>query len=294
MPNKSTNTTLLILTILLCMVVLGLGAYTYSFYNEIKENKNELLKDKALIQEELDEEIVRYGKLLQEKNQMSSELSQAKERLEALQKKIDSNEITRSIVRQYQEELRQLRKESGLLFKQNDSLQQETRRLSDLQERTQNSLDSITKERKEAPVPRESVNEIKDFDSPRISLSNIQAQGVIQRNSGKFVNTSRAGRAQMVRLCYVLDANNELPATKMTFYVKVLNSSNNLIGIERSVILESGEKLSYNTETSVQYQNESHKICELVLPIQSFGKGDYSIAIYDKYGLLETTGLTLK
>jgi myosin heavy subunit len=276
------------------MVVLGLGAYTYSFYNEIKENKNELLKDKALIQEELDEEIVRYGKLLQEKNQMSSELSQAKERLEALQKKIDSNEITRSIVRQYQEELRQLRKESGLLFKQNDSLQQETRRLSDLQERTQNSLDSITKERKEAPVPRESVDEIKDFDSPRISLSNIQAQGVIQRNSGKFVNTSRAGRAQMVRLCYVLDANNELPATKMTFYVKVLNSSNNLIGVERSVILESGEKLSYNTETSVQYQNESHKICELVLPIQSFGKGDYSIAIYDKYGLLETTSLTLK
>jgi myosin heavy subunit len=276
------------------MVVLGLGAYTYSFYNEIKENKNELLKDKALIQEELDEEIVRYGKLLQEKNQMSSELSQAKERLEALQKKIDSNEITRSIVRQYQEELRQLRKESGLLFKQNDSLQQETRRLSDLQERTQNSLDSITKERKEAPVPRESVNEIKDFDSPRISLSNIQAQGVIQRNSGKFVNTSRAGRAQMVRLCYVLDENKELPAAKMTFYVKVLNSSNNLIGIERSVILDSGEKLSYNTETSVQYQNESHKICELVLPIQSFGKGDYSIAIYDKYGLLETTSLTLK
>lgn len=294
MPNKTTNTTLLILTVLLCMVVLGLGAYTYSFYNEIKENKKELLKDKALIQEELNEEIIRYGKLLQEKNQLSSELSQAKERLEALQKKIDSNEITRSIVRQYQEELRQLRKESGLLFKQNDSLQQETRRLSDLQERTQNSLDSITKERKEALVQRESENEITDFDLPRISLSNIQAQGVIQRNSGKFVNTSRASRAQMVRLCYVLDANKRLPATKMTFYVKVLNSSNNLIGIERSVILDSGQKLSYNTETSVKYQNESHKICELVLPIQSFGKGDYSIAIYDKYGLLETTVITLK
>ena len=292
MPSKSTNTTLLILTILLCMVVLGLGAYTYSFYNEVKENKNELIKDKALIKAELDEEIVRYGKLLQDKSQMSLELSRAKERLEALQKKIDSNEITRSVVRQYQEELRQLRKESALLFRQNDSLQQETKRLSDLQERTQNSLDSITKERRE--LLKEISNERAVAAAPRIRLSNIQAQGVIQRNSGKFVNTSRAGRAQMVRLCYMLDAVQDLPATQMTFYVKVLNSSDKLIGIERSVILDSGEKLSYNTETSIQYKNESHKICELVLPIQSFGKGDYNIAIYDKYGLLETTGLTLK
>lgn len=292
MPNKSTNTTLLILTILLCLVVLGLGAYTYSFYNEVTENKNELLKDKALIQAELDDEIIRYGKLLEEKNQMSLELSQAKERLEALQKKIDSNEITRSIVRQYQEELRQLRKESALLFKQNDSLQQETKRLSDLQQRTQNSLDSITKERRE--LPKEIVEETTVITTPRIRLSNIQAQGVIQRNSGKFVNTSRAGRAQMVRLCYILDAVENMPTSKMTFYVKVVNSNDKLIGIERSVLLDSGERLSYNTETSVQYKNESHKICELILPIQSFDKGEYGIAIYDKYGLLETTSLTLK
>ncbi len=293
MLNKNTNTTLLILTILLCLVVVGLGAYTYSFYNEVKENQNQLVKDKELIQSELNEEINRYGKLLEENNEMSSQLSLAKKRLEDLQKKIDSNEVTRSVVQQYQLELRQLRKEREFLFKQNDSLQQETRRLSDLQEKTQNSLDSITKERDLALLDRKK-DTIRAINTPQITISSLQAKGVIRRNSGKYVNTSRAGRAQMVRLCYQVDPNLKLPNSQLTFYVRMLNRDKRLIGIERSVVLESGDKLSYNVETSIQYKNELYRICELILPIHSFGKGNYEIEIYNKYGLLETTDLILK
>jgi len=292
MPSKSTNNTLLILTILLCLVVLGLGAYTYSFYNEIKENKKELIKDKALIQAELDEEISRYGMLLKEKSALSSELAVAKERLVGLQKRIDSNEITRGIVQEYQLELKKLRRQREVLFKQNDSLQQETIRLSDLQERTQNSLDSITKERSKVVILEPEQTTI--AAQPSISISNLEAQGVIQRNSGKFVNTSRAGRAQMLRLCYEVDENKDAAISEVTFFVKVLNSSNKLIGIERFTTLDSGEKLSYNTETSIQYQKESHKVCQLILPIRPFQKGTYTIEVYNKRGLLTATKIALK
>jgi len=293
MRNKSTNTTLLVLTILLCLVVMGLGAYTYSFYNEIKDNETQLLKDKELIQAELDEEIVRYTQLLEEKNALTSELSVAKERLEAFQKRIDSNEVTRSIVQQYQMELRQLRKERELLFRQNDSLQQETIRLSDLQERTQSSLDSITQQREKIRLEN-IAPEIVEPTVPKITLSNIQAQGVIQRNSGKFVNTTRAARAQMIRLCYQVDANNEIPVLELTFYVKVTNQNNKLIGIERTKTLENGEQITYNTETKIAYQQKPYKICELALPVASFSKGIYTIQIYSEQGVLSSTNLTLK
>ena len=293
MRNKSTNTTLLILTTLLCLVVVGLGAYTYSFYTKVKDNETQLLKDKELIQAELEEEIVRYTRLLEEKSILMSELSVAKERLEAFQKRIDSNEVTRSIVQQYQMELRQLRKERELLFRQNDSLQQETTRLSDLQRRTQNSLDSITKQREQ--TQRESlVPEIVKPAVSKITLSNIQAQGVIQRNSGKFVNTSRAVRAQMIRLCYQVDENNKIPVSEFSFYVKVLNQNNKLIGIERTKTLETGEKILYNTETTIAYKQKPYKVCELVLPIASFSKGIYTIQIYSEQGMLSSTNLTLK
>lgn len=291
MRDKSTKTTLLVLTILLCLLVIGLGAYTYSFYNKVKENESELLKDKALIEAELDEEIARYNMLLEEKNELSAELSIAKERLEAFQKRIDSNEVTRSIVRQYQEELKQLRKEQKSLFRQNDSLQQETRRLSDLQERTQNSLDSITKQR--VSVPINTAKEKKSIAS-KITISNMQVYGVIQRNSGKFVNTSRAARAQMARICYEVDANDQIPASELTFYVRVVNDKNKLVGVERFVTLSADEQLSYNAETSIDYQNKSYKICELVLPVSPFSKGTYTVEIYSRQGLISTTILNLK
>jgi len=293
MRNKSTNTTLVILTILLCLVVMGLGVYTYSFYNELKENETQLIKDKELIQSELDEEIVRYSKLIEGKSALTSELSVAKERLEAFQKRIDSNKITRSVVQQYQMELRQLRKERELLFRQNDSLQQEIRRLSDQQARTQNSLDSIAKQREIARVT-EVLKTSPTPPAPIITLSKIQSQGVIQRNSGKFVNTTRAARAQMIRLCYEVDANPEIPVSEITFYVKVTDEKNKLIGIERTTSLATEEKINYNTETKIAYQQKPYNICELVLPVSSFSKGVYTIEIYSNQGLLSSTNLTLK
>ena len=295
MTNKSTNTTLLILTILLCLVVIGLGAYTYSFHTKVKDNETQLVKNKELIKAELEEEIGRYSLLLKEKNALSSELIVAKERLEAFQKKIDSNEITRSTVHRYQLEIRQLRKEWKVLLNQNDSLQQETRRLSNLQERTQNSLDSITKVRDIQPVKKV----IKDapvapIPKTQVTITDLQSYGVIQRSSGKFVNTARASRAQMIRVCYVVNMVEALPASERVFYVRVLAENNKLIGIKRKITLDTGEELSYNTETSIKSNKQTHKICELALPVSAFSKGAYKIEIYNSKGFLQSTNLTLK
>ena len=293
MRNKSTNTTLVVLTILLCLVVIGLGAYTYSFFNELKENETQLIKDKELIQLELDEEIVRYSELIEGKSALSSELTLAKKRLEAFQKRIDSNEVTRSIVQQYQMELRQLRKEREFLFRQNDSLQQETQRLTAAKERIQNSLDSITKQRELNPLEQVTPAIVSPV-IPQTTLSKIHAQGVIQRNSGKFVYTTRAARAQMIRLCYEVDANTQIPISELTFYVKVTGPQNKHVGVARTTTLETGKKINYNTETKIAYQQNAYKICELVLPVSSFSKGIFTIEIYNDRGLLSATNLTLK
>lgn len=293
MRKKSTNTTLVVLTILLCLVVLGLGAYTYSFYNQVKESENQLQKDKQLVETELQEEIVRYNKLLLENNLLSSQLSQAKDRLEAFQKRIDSNQFTRSVLQQYQLELRQLRKERESLFRQNDSLTQETQRLSQRQERTQKSLDSLKSQRQE-PVVIVQESEQKSNPASLLTVSKVKVYAVIQRNSGKFVSTSRAARAQMLRICYEVIATQPLSNPELTFYVKVTNEENNLIGIERFATLDSGEKLSYNTTTTFNYPNKPYNICDLVLPVSKFSKGAYTVQIFGEQGLLSTTNLTLK
>lgn len=292
MRKKSTNNTLLVLTLLLCLVVIGLGAYTYSFYNQVKASEAQLQKDKELVETELREEIIRYNKLLAENNQLSSQLSQAKDRLEAFKNRIDSNEITRGVLQQYQLELRKLRKEREVLFRQNDSLTQETQRLSQLNERTQYSLDSLANEKQTPVVAAKEQQEVARL--PKFNVSGIKAYGVIQRNSGKFVNTTRAARAQMLRVCYEISATQALRDPELTFYVKVTNEQNKLVGIERFVTLDSGQKLAYNVATSITYHNKPYSICELVLPISSFGKGVYTVQIYSDEFMLATTDVTLK
>ncbi len=293
MSTKSTNNTLVFLTILLCLVVIGLGAYTFKFYNEVKANESQLKKEKELIAEELQEEIARYNTILNEKSILSEELTSAKEQLQILQKRLDSNIVTRAIVQEYQLELRRMRREREQLFKQNDSLQKETQRLSLLQAETQDALEKITKAQDSLAVNNQNLERKLNLGS-QIALSNVIAKGVIQRNSGKFVSTSRAARAEMIRVCYDVNENKLAEEKELIFYIQVLNKEGKMIGVLREETLSDGTALSYNSRTKVPYEKSLYKVCELVLPIQKFDKGDYTVNIFHNEQLLMSSLLTLK
>ncbi|WP_299761139.1 hypothetical protein [uncultured Dokdonia sp.] len=293
MGTKSTKNTLLILTILLCLVVVGLGAYTLKVHGEMQENESRLKEEKALIEQELKEEIKKYNDILTEKNILSNELSDAKENLEALQKRLDSNEITQSTVRGYRIELNKMRRERELLFKQNDSLLNETERLAKLQAETQDALEKATKAQSTLEDDKRALEE-KISLGAQITASNLVVRGVIQRNSGKFFNTSRANRAKMVRICYEVNENKLAKAGDLDFFVQVLNSDGKMIGIPREETFSNGQKISFNSRTTIPYTNKPFNVCELVLPVQTFEKGAYTVNVFHEGRLLLTSVLELK
>ncbi|WP_299212013.1 hypothetical protein [uncultured Dokdonia sp.] len=293
MSTKSTKNTLLLLTILLCVVVLGLGAYTVKFYGEVQENESQLKEEKAFIEQELKEEIKRYNEVLSEKNILENELSDAKEHLEDLQKRLDSNKITQSIVRAYRIELTKVRRERELLFKQNDSLLNETERLAKLQAETQDALEKATKAQSTLENDNKALIEKINIGA-QITASNLIVRGVIQRNSGKFLNTSRANRAKMVRICYEVNENKLAKAGTLNFFVQVLNGQGKMIGVPREEKLSNGESIRFNSRTSIPYSNKPFNVCELVLPVQTFEEGTYTVNVFHEDRLLLTSPLVLK
>lgn len=293
MGTKSTKNTLLFLTILLCLVVVGLGAYTIKFYGEVKKNEIQLKEEKALISGELEDEIKRYNTILAEKSILTNELSQAKTRIENLQKNLDSNKISRNAIQRYRVELNKVRKERERLFKQNDSLQKETERLAQLQAETQEALDKEKKEKELLQDDNQALAQKLNLGA-QITGSNLLARGVIQRNSGKFLNTARANRAKMIRVCYTINENKLAEAGDLYLFVQVLNSKGNMIGISREETFPSGEKLKFNSRTTIPYTNKNFNVCELVLPVQEFEKGDYTVNIFHEDRLLLTSVLQLK
>ncbi len=293
MGTKSTKNTLLFLTILLCLVVIGLGAYTIKFYGEVKENESQLKEEKSLIAQELQEEIKRYNDVLTEKNILANELSIAKEHLEDLQKRLDSNEVTQSVVRSYRIELTKIRRERELLFKQNDSLLNETERLAKLQADTQDKLEKATKAQTSLETSNKALTEKINLGA-QITASNLIVRGVIQRNSGKFINTSNASRADMIRICYEVNENKLAKAGDLNFFVQVLDSNGNMIGIPREEKLSNGARIQFNSQTTITYSNKPFNVCDLVLPVQTLSEGIYTVNVFHEDRLLLTSALELK
>lgn len=293
MRTKSTNNTLLFLVILLCLVVAGLGFYTFNFQKEVQQREAQLISEKANVTKQLEEELSKYSSLIEERNTLKGELKQAQNRLIQLRETLQEQTLTRSKMQQFQLEIRQLRRERELFMGQNDSLQLETKRLAALQQKNQKALDAATRS---LDSIQKSNRELSDrlTKGARLTLSNLTARGVIQRNSGKFVITSRASRVEMVQVCFTINDNQLATVGDKTFYVQVLNEQNRMIGVERTQKLTSGEQLTYNTKTTIPYKKTAYTICELVLPVQQIEEGDYTVKIYQEDGLLLATALSLK
>ena len=293
MSTKSTNNTLKFLTLVLALLLVSLGVYTYKFYNEVKDNEAQLIKEKELILVELDEEIGRYNLVLKEKSQLNDRLELAKTELLSLQEKFKQQEVTRAVVQEYQIELRKLRKERELLFRQNDSLLRETQRLSQLQEETQQELNRVQQRQDSLFSSNENLSN-RIAKGAEITVGNMLVRAVIQRNSGRFIPTVRAGRAQMLQVKYTVNPNALAEEGDLKFYTQVIGPKGKIIGTPRQVTFEDGSGLSYSNRTIVPYTGETRGISELILPIGSFEKGEYQISVFQNKRKVLSGALTLK
>ena len=293
MRTKSTNNTLLLLVILLCLVVAGLGFHTYNFQNEVQQREAQLVNDKEKVTAQLEEELLKYGSLIKERDALKGELKQAQSRLLQLKKTLQGDDLSRSKMQQFQTEIQKLRREREFFIGANDSLQLETKRLVALQQETQKALDVVTKSQDSI---QRSNRDLADrlTQGARLTVSNLAARGVIQRNSGKFVNTSRASRVEMMQVCYRVNDNQLAIAGDKAFFVQVLNKQGRLIGVERTEKLPGGYVIKYNTKTTIAFNKTAYTICELILPVQQIEPGDYTVNIYHEGTMLLSTVLSLK
>lgn len=293
MSTKSTNNTLKFLTLVLAILLVSLGIYTVKFYNEVKDNEAQLQMEKALIMEELGEEVERYDLVLKENTAITNRLEAAKTEVLALQEKLKAQEATRGVVQEYQLELRKLRREREFMFQQNDSLIRETQRLSELQEKTQDALNKAT-------LRQDSINnKNKDLSSQltvgsQLTASISSVRAVIQRNNGKFTPTVRASRAEMIQVNYTVNENRLANAGDVPFYTQITGPSGRIIGTPRDITFSDGSTLTYNNRIIVPYTKVEFRVSELIFGSGTFEEGNYQILVFQGNRHVLSATLSLK
>ncbi|OED38359.1 hypothetical protein AB832_04670 [Flavobacteriaceae bacterium (ex Bugula neritina AB1)] len=293
MTTQNNNLTLKILIGVLGALLLILGIFTYKFYNEEKREKAQLQQEKDLIESELGELITKYDNAIALNEVMDDHLLKEKQRVVVLLDSLKDYEANVALIIRYRREVGKLKKERDRLFKLADSLTAQNAQLA-------TDLDSTSVALTERIVFSDSLKTQNDklaeivARGSALTASNIKAEGVRVRNSGKITTTARSSRAEKVRVCFTLSPNKLTEKGDKDLFVQVINPQNNLIGDKVSVNFDDAV-LTYSGRNRVFYENDALDVCVLVDAVEGeLVKGNYVVNLFSGPRMISNTQFELK
>lgn len=293
MNNESNSTKFKILIGVLTALLIALGVYTVSLYNDSKNTVAGLEKQKTEIENDLEDLIVEYDELIKDNELKDNDLLAARERIEILLDSVKTAEANVALIQRYKAEIGRLKNERKMLFARADSLIESNRMLAveidsakTMINETIKVVDSVSQENIAMAETIKKGSVVKAVD--------LRGEAVIIRNSGKIVDTRRASRADKVRACFTLTPNIIAQKGDRLLFVQVINPQNNLLGDKAVMEFENGT-LNYSTSTKVFYEQEELDVCVLVnAKEEELVEGRYTINVFDGAQQVATTTMELK
>ncbi len=293
MENQKSNNGIKIITGILAVLLVIAGAFAYKLYNQEKDTKAQLTKEKNVVLADLKEMVNKYDVVIDENNLKDTELNEAREKIQSLIDDIGAKEATIASLGKYRTEVFKLRKERDFLFAQNDSLRVSNNYLA-------MRVDSTSYELEVQRGVGDSLTMENDKLEERVALGSalvankLRAIGVIERSSGKLVENQRARRVDKVRACFTVPQNRLAEAGDRELFVQVIDPSDNVLGDNTKVVFDNGE-LIYSAISKFYYDTTALDICENIEPSgEKFEAGLYKVYVYDGPKLLTQTSFTMK
>jgi len=293
MENEKNNNGIKIITGILAVLLVVAGAFAFKLYNQEKETKAELTKEKNVVLANLREMNDKYDVVIEENNLKDTELNDARDRIQTLIDNINEKEVTIASLGKYRAEVFKLRKERDFLFAQNDSLRGSNRLLAMRVDSTSYELEVQRGVGDSLFLENNKLAERVELGAA-LAVNKLKAVGVIERSSGKLVENARARRVDKVRACFTVPQNRLTEAGDRILYVQVTDPSNNILGANKTATFEE-ETITYSKISKFYYENTALDICENIAPIgDSFEAGVYKVNVYDEEMLIAQTSFTLK
>lgn len=289
--------------ILILVLLLGVNIFLYIKYSQKGTENTQLI-------ENLNSDSLRIDQLNTEYNQAlvsiesykgqnaqldsmiavkEKELMQYKNNLSSLQKskKISDEEYKKqstalqTIVSDLQNQITQLQQQNNILINKNDSIGKSL--AAQITANDKLSSDYTVASKKVA---------IGSLLKP----TTINATGTKSKSSGKEDETNSAKKAEKLKVCFDIPANDVADAGEKTFYVRIIKPEGITLGNATGIITkaEDGSQIQYSTTTTVDYSNEATNACAYWQQTEPYAKGAYTAEIYQDGYLIGTQKFELK
>jgi DNA repair exonuclease SbcCD ATPase subunit len=289
--QNNASTSLKVIIAILAILLVGSLVYIYKITNDAKVVQTELTKtvsEKELVLKDLQELKTTYDAAIAENTSMSEELIAERDKVVKL-----INDVNRSKgdVSKYRSQYAKLESNMKGLIAENEGLKKENVTLTTQRDSTVVVLGETKKNVEALTGQNEELAKVVEKGS-KLSVLNTKGSAFIVRNSGKQIETEKAGRANVLRINFTIAENQIAKSGDKSYYVQVIDSKSNVLGDKQTASF--GEKsLTYSFIANVKYENKTVQVAQ-DLPGKDFAKGTYFVNIFDQDQLVSKTSFTLK
>ncbi len=128
-----------------------------------------------------------------------------------------------------------------------------------------------------------------------LQTSGLTAGAIHLRNSGRQVETSRSGRADMIKACFTIMENPIAKTGLRQIYMVVITPDATVLSTDPNAKFKwEGGESQYSLVREIDYQNELTELCMYADVKQDLVKGVYIVELYSDGSKIGKTSFTLK
>lgn len=284
--NKKSKTLLIVLVgaLLLLNIFLGVKLYNGSKESEalqqenvdVSNEKKELEEILAKTEEELASFETQSAELSEVVSQQKAELEEKANKIKAL---LSRPNISKAQLNQIKLELANLKIYARRIEQSNDSMAKANEVLTLENAEVKQTL--VVKEEAYQQLSEEKDNMEKIASKLKARGFGISAIKI--RNSGKEVETSKASRADALKITYTIDENELAQAGRKEIYIKIIDPSLNTMVEKEStsgLFSYNGKSSVYTLKKVMDYSNKAVTETVVWKKGSDFEKGNYAIELY--------------
>lgn len=296
MENEKNNSSLKAIVVVLALLLAGSLAYIFKMTTDSKTMQTELTKEKsekAQFLTELEDLKATYDKALQDNTALSDDLEAEREKVINLIADLKKSKGDAVSMRKYRDQYNQLDKKMKTLIAENNELKKKNELLTSERDSTVVVLGEQKRFNDTLVVQNENLAKTVEKAS-KLSIMNLRTKAIKVRNSGKQIDTDKASRADQLKVCFAIAANEIAKSGDKTYYVQIIDSKNNVLG-EKKTQSFADMTLTYSFTTTVSYDKKAVDVCEFLDGKgKDFEKGTYFVNIFDQSELVSKTSFSLR
>jgi hypothetical protein len=268
--------------------------YIFKLSNQVNQVESSLaseIVDKSDALSKLEEMKAIYDEALQDESELSADLEVERKKVSQLIAEIKSKNIDASILAKYQKEIKALDNKMRSLILENDALKRANAELATQIDSVSSELSTSSLKNEELLGQNEELNK-KLNKAARLVITNLNAQALKIKSSGKEIETDRASRVNAIKIEFTIPENDLANSGEKLYFIQVIDPKNNIIGDKKELNFED-KLLVYSFPSKVNYSNKTIKVAEIIKG-EDFAKGRYIVNIFDNDTQVSSNTFDLK